>query len=218
MAVSRIYLERAFLFAIKTPWDQSRTVFLLLLALVLQACAWVEREPVEQNFAAWSQRLARIEPMNQWAFRGRASISHEDEGWQIDLAWRQQQDRFELHMAGPLGQGAAELTGDGERVLLSTSDGHQFEAATARELIRQKLGWDVPVADLGYWVRGVPAPGAAHVLNQLDSLGRIVKMEQDGWTVEFQRYDRVGDVELPAKFTAHNTAWRFKLVIDSWTL
>lgn len=200
-------------------WYLSRTVLLLLISgiVFLQACAWVERVPVEQNFVAWSQRLARIGTLDQWAFHGRASISHEEEGWQIDLNWRQQQDRFELHMAGPLGQGAAELTGNGNRVLLNTSDGRQFEATTARELIRQKLGWDVPVADLGYWVRGVPAPGA-HEVSQLDNLGRVVKMEQDGWTIEFQRYDRVGDVELPAKFIAYNGSWRFKLVIDSWTL
>lgn len=216
MAVSRVVERIAFAFT--APWIQLRTFFLLLFGvLVLQACAWVEREPVEQNFAAWHLRLARIETLDQWAFRGRASISHEEEGWQIDLDWRQQHDRFELHMAGPLGQGAAELTGAGDRVLLSTSDGRQFEAATARELIRQKLGWDVPVADLGYWVRGVPAPGA-HVVHQLDALGRAVKMEQDGWTVEFQRYDSFGDVELPAKLIAYNAAWRFKLVIDSWTL
>jgi outer membrane lipoprotein LolB len=216
MTVSRI-VERILSLIIR-PWNQSRTVLLLLFGvIVLQACAWVERESVEQNFAAWGQRLARIEPMDQWAFRGRASISHEEEGWQIDIDWRQQHDRFELHMVGPLGQGAAELTGAGDRVLLNTSDGRHFEAATARELIRQKLGWDIPVADLGYWVRGVPAPGT-HVVNQLDALGRVVKMEQEGWTIEFQRYDRVGDVELPAKFIAYNDSWRFKLVIDSWTL
>lgn len=155
--------------------------------------------------------------MSQWAFRGRASISHEEEGWQIDLDWRQHPDRFELHMAGPLGQGAAELSGVNDRVVLNTSDGRQFEAATARELIWQKLGWDVPVADLSYWVRGVPAP-SAHVLNQVDALGRVVKMEQDGWTIEFQRYGAVGDVELPAKLAAYNATWRLKLVIDSWAL
>lgn len=200
----------------RRPVAHINLLTILILSFVA-ACATAPRAPVGGSVALWQDRWTRIGAIEQWTLQGRAVITHDQEGWQVNLDWQQRPDGYVLHMTGPLGQGAAELSGSHDRVRLSMADGRTFEAATAGELLLEKLGWDLPVSNLRYWVLGIPAPGT-HDLRQIDEQGRVLEMVQDGWSVQYQHYNDVGSIQLPGKFIARSNAWRIKLVIDTWTV
>ena len=55
-----------------------------------------------------------------------------------------------------------------------------------------------PRRELGFWVRGLPAPGVIDDLI-LDERGRAVRFSQSGWDVDYRAYREVDDLILPAK-------------------
>ena len=54
-------------------------------------------------------------------------------------------------------------------------------------LLEQTLGLRLPVTGLRYWVRGLPAPGPTALL-QTDAAGRLTRLEQNGWVIEYPSY------------------------------
>jgi len=79
------------------------------------------------------------------------------------------------------------------------------------------LGWQVPVSNMQYWVKGQLAPNipidAPTTLNEA-KLPNI--MYQDGWTVTISQYQAVGPWTLPRKIIATRGELRLMTVIKSW--
>ncbi len=101
--------------------------------------------------------------------------------------------------------------------LLEKSDGTRTRSATVDQLIQLEIGWQVPVDALRWWVRGLAAPGALQGL-ELDGSGLPRRLEQQGWTIEFERYQQVGDLSMPGRLEAVNAPYRIKLAVSRWAL
>ncbi|HEY0634676.1 MAG TPA: lipoprotein insertase outer membrane protein LolB [Gammaproteobacteria bacterium] len=192
-------------------------LFPMLLALVLAGCA-VEppRQPASSRELAWQERQAALKPLQHWQLTGRLAIQTGDDGWNATLIWRQEQERYKMQLVAPLGQGSLQLEGDNQQVELRTSEGNSAVAADPDTLILTELGWRVPVSALRYWVLGLTAPGAASV--DIDEFGRLRRLKQAGWEVEFLDYTLHGDTELPARLFVNNHQAQVRLVIKRWEL
>ncbi len=83
--------------------------------------------------------------------------------------------------------------------------------------LQEKLGFDLPLDHLRYWVLGVPDPSAAFELTRNDQ-DRASKLTQDGWSVDFDRYVSVQGDLLPAHVVVSREGVRVRIVIDHWTL
>ena len=132
-----------------------------------------------------------------------------------NLHWRQLPDSFDMRVAGPFGIGAATISGQGKEVTIRTSK-RTFTTRDPEGDLKARLGWTFPVAHLRYWVLGQPAPGSKAEFAS-DARGRITELEQDGWSLQFEEYQRAGAVELPRKFEVANAELRLKVVVDTWS-
>lgn len=188
----------------------------LTAAFLLGGCAGapVPRPGVDPA-QVWQAHQAALARVQTWHINGRIAIQTEDEGWHAVLDWRQEQDHYDIHLTGPLGQGHVQLTGDDRQVLLRREAGEVADN-DAEALLYQETGWRVPVRALRYWVLGLPAPDAGDV--ELDTQGYPARLHQDGWHIEWMEYSRQGDLMLPRRIFAHNHRARVRLVVDRWTL
>ena len=118
---------------------------------------------------------------------------------------------------GALGRGAWRLSADSGGARLELADGSVYEARTVSELARRQLGWSVPVDSLGWWVRGLQAPGDVGS-RKLDVEGVPALLVQHGWTIEFDGRRDVDGVPMPTRVTARQGERRVKLVIREWSL
>ena len=109
------------------------------------------------------------------------------------------------------------VQGDAEKVSIQTQDGQNWTASDADALLEQSLGVRLPVNGLRYWVRGLPEPGAAPVL-ETDAEGRLTRLEQNGWIIDYSAYTPTGHIELPARMVARRSELSVKLVIEQWNL
>ena len=134
-----------------------------------------------------------------------------------NLRWEQWENRFSIRLWGPMGQATTLITGDVRRVVLERADGGERRVGDPAVILKEELGWEIPVGALGYWVRGVPAPDGAATNLQL-SEGRAAAFGQNGWHIEVSRYMAVAGRSLPARITAARGEHRVTLVIREWHL
>ncbi|HWT54120.1 MAG TPA: lipoprotein insertase outer membrane protein LolB [Rhodocyclaceae bacterium] len=139
---------------------------------------------------------------------GRIAIRQGEQAYNGALHWRHTADTDELTLAGPLGQGVAELRRDGEHAVLQLPNGERHEAATLEALADRLFGTPLPITALPDWIRGV-APDA-----QLDELKRPLRLVlPDFWMIQWLRYDDAGRPQL---LSLENQDVGVRLRIDSW--
>ena len=133
------------------------------------------------------------------------------------LSWEARPVGSDLDFHGAMGRGAWQLQVREDSAILKEADGGMQEAPDVNELMRNRIGWSVPVEALAWWVRGLKAPGETGS-QQLDADGRLLSLQQNGWTVEFNRYRLIDDIELPVRLEAQKDNYRVKLAVGRWRL
>jgi outer membrane lipoprotein LolB len=187
-------------------------------ALLLAACATLS--PVsggsdnEQARNRWENRRTTLQQVQNFSLQGRLAESGLV-SFGGELSWIQTGDHFEARFSGPLGVGAVAISGEPDTMQVRTRDG-TYLTGEPEVLMQDQFGWSLPVNGLRYWVLGLPAPGAEPAL-QLDSAGRVLSMNQDGWQLDYTDYHEVAGLDLPHKFTLSDPQRRFRIVIDAWS-
>lgn len=184
-----------------------RTLSLIVCALVLVSCAVPPLQPTVP--------VAPVQ--DSWEFTGRISVSAGQQAWHGAIRWSQQGDSYDIQLNAPLGQGALHLSGDAQGVRLRTGDGAEEFAADPETLLQQRLGLRLPVSGLRYWMRARRDPHAAYT-EQLDALGRPLRLSQSGWEINYKRYAETATGALPDKLFLRNPEVRLevRLVIEQW--
>lgn len=192
---------------------------LALIVLLAGGCSVAPKQmPDADSAELWQQRAPQLEALADWTFSGRAALSGaEVPSRTVRIRWRQTNDAFDIAFQSPIGQRVAELGGDGNGIELRLPGEPPVVAGDSRELLTTALGWSAPVESLRYWVLGLPDPDALGK-PELDAWGRLARLWQDGWLVEYGQYAAVGALELPRRLTVTHPDLRIRLVIDRWEL
>lgn len=194
--------------------------FILITAFLafLAGCAGqMPHETVEGhgNSAAWKAHKARITTLDGWQINGKVGIRAPNDSGSGTLFWLQRQGYFDIRLSGPLGRGAARLTGRPDDVTLEIANQGRYHADSPEALLEQQLGWRLPVSHLLWWVRGLPAPDSRSQLT-LDGDSHLSRLVQDGWTVEYTRYTEQNGYSLPERLKLKGQDLDVTLVIKDW--
>ena len=195
-----------------------RTFVTLLLLALLAGCASTSRQEAVEgqgNAAQWQAHKKRIAALDGWQIDGKVGIRAPKDSGSGTLYWLQRQDYYDIRLSGPLGRGAARLTGRPGDVSLEVANQGRYQAATPEELLEQQLGWKLPVSHLSWWVRGLPAPDSKSQLT-LDGNSRLAGLAQDGWTVEYLSYAEQNGYWLPERIKLHGQDLDVTLVVKDW--
>ena len=188
-----------------------------LIALLAGCAGFGARESVEGHGspALWSEHKQQLTQLDGWQINGKVGIRAPKDSGSATLFWLQRQDYYDIRLSGPLGRGAARLTGRPGKVSLEVANQGRYEAPSPDALLEEQLGWKLPVANLAWWVRGLPAPDSKSRLT-LDGDSRLANLEQDGWQVEYTTYTEQNGYWLPERIKLHGTDLDVTLVIKAW--
>lgn len=198
----------------------SRVRWLALLgAALLGACARTPPlVPVAHPQQVWQQREQRLARIHAWTAVGHAALRDRNQGWSFSLRWRQRDQAYHIDMHGPLGQGAVELAGSPGAVTMRTSKGEVWSAPDPATLMRERLGWSVPVSGLRYWILGRAEPGVAIADLALDVAGRPQHFVQSGWEVTYHGFTEVDGLALPTRVYLVNGPLSVRVAVTNWEL
>ncbi|MBS0556656.1 MAG: outer membrane lipoprotein LolB [Proteobacteria bacterium] len=188
---------------------------MLVVLLALAACAPVRVRETPAALAAQQAREAQLAPLAHWTLAAHIGVSNGRDGGSGDLSWEQNGDAFHFTVRAPVTGKTWTLSGDAGRVVLEGVDPQPDVDSDAQRLLHDRLGWDVPLADLRAWVRGLRAAGSGASM-QFDAQNLPAVIEQDGWRVEYRDWFTDRDPAMPRKvFASHGDA-RVRLVIENW--
>ncbi|WP_162096067.1 lipoprotein insertase outer membrane protein LolB [Pseudomonas chlororaphis] len=187
------------------------------IALLAGCSGFGTRESVEGHGspALWREHKQQLVGLDGWQINGKIGIRAPKDSGSGTLFWLQRQDYYDIRLSGPLGRGAARLTGRPGKVALEVANQGRYEAPTPEALLEEQLGWNLPVSHLAWWVRGLPAPDSKSRLT-LDGDSRLSNLEQDNWQVEYLSYAQQSGYWLPERIKLHGRDLDVTLVIKEW--
>lgn len=189
-------------------------IFSIIIAL-LSGCA-TQSPPVTQDYhKAVAVHYTPPTDKLEWDMQGAVSIQNHGQTQMGSFRWQQVNDRYAINFFGPLNLGAIGIAGTPRQVVLNKPTG-SYSAPNAEALMQQQLGWYLPVSNLYYWMRAIPAPGIPNKQKR-DTTGKLRVLQQQGWQIRYLAFDENDRQDLPRSVVLENQSLRVKLVIKSWT-
>ena len=147
---------------------------------------------------------------------GRVAVNYDGRAFTSSVRWQHAPERDEIWLLTPTGQTLAYIVDDAGGATLTGADQKQYRASNVESLTRQALGWELPLARLGYWVRGEAAPGPAPEDVLRDERSRLAALTQDGWRIAFVHYPPGEQGGLPRRLDLASGVHEIRLVVDGW--
>lgn len=195
-----------------------RHLLVFSLITLLTGCAGLtSKEALEGQGDAqsWQAHKQQISSLDAWQINGKVGIRAPKDSGSGTLFWLQRQDYYDIRLSGPLGRGAARLTGRPGEILLEVANQGRYQAASPEQLLQDQLGLNLPVSHLIWWIRGLPSPDSKSRLN-LDGQSHLAQLSQDGWYVEYLSYAEQNGFWLPERIKLSGFDLQVTLVIKDW--
>ncbi len=174
--------------------------------------------PAPSASAPWDLRRPQLQAQEHFVLKGRVAVATGGTGFNANLRWTQDADNARLTLEGPLGVGGVQVNSSGGALEVVNSHGERIDNDAARAELRARLGFDIPLASLRYWILGVPAPNSPAEESLDQPRQRLDSLVQDGWHIGYTGYVEVHGHTLPARLILEREAVRVRLVVDDWQL
>lgn len=194
-----------------------RRFLLVPLLLALAGCAQLSTQPQQPPADAQAQarHLRSLADISAFSLSGRMAVQTEKRGFSGSVRWKHTDDGDHFSLYSPLGAQVADIKSDKDGVTLTTNDHKTYQAADAETLLQQTMGWRLPLAGLSDWVIGRPTESHYEVIDW-DAQGRLKRLKQDGWDIEYPSYRNVEGTDLPEKILLRSQQLDLKLLVENW--
>ena len=147
----------------------------------------------------------------EFQLTGRLAARYESESFTGNVTWSHAKQGDEMLISTPMGQGVARIVRDARGVVLRTAEPREYHAADAETLTQKVLGFRLPLAGLGDWVRARPTPGSPATTAYNDN-GSLKMLEQRGWRIEYLEYEG----ERPRRLRLVYPGVELRFAVSEW--
>ena len=179
---------------------------IFLISIFLASCTSLQEKSPETFQLTEREHLYK---KTKWSFSGRIALADKNESFSAAIMWSHKDEKDELEVSGPFGQGRTVIVIDKHSVVIDYGDERLQYFGSVDALVSRQLGVAMPVSALKYWVLGLVEPETAYVMQ---GRGFI----QSKWLVSYLGMQQVGVESLPRKFRAERERTKLKLIIDQW--
>jgi outer membrane lipoprotein LolB len=194
-----------------------RSAITILIAAMLAACDPVRVKESAQTNPAQIAREAKLASNTHWTITAHIGVSDGKDGGSGELVWKQDGDNYDFTVHAPVTGKTWKLSGDASHASLEGVDPQPDLDNNPERLLKQRLGWDVPLSKLGVWARGLRAQDSQAQM-QFDAQNLPAVIEQDGWKVEYRDWYTDRDPPLPRKLFASRGSAHVRMSIENWSI
>jgi len=181
---------------------RARTAVLAVSCVLLAACATTSQSPPDRSYSG------------RFSATTTASEKRENVSGRFNLEIRGSHQVLDL--LSPLGTTVARIEVEPTGARATGAQMQEMRGPNADVLTEQLLGWTLPVSGLADWIEGRPAPERVARIER--DAGRVVLIEQDGWTIRlsepFESTSRPRRLLLERAAAANAPAVTLRLVVD----
>ena len=194
----------------------SRTVAGLLLATALLSACSAIAPPAKGN-SDWTRQRDQLQELESWELRGRVNVRYDNESHTPRINWRQQNVEYRIRLWGTFNAGNTLIVGRPGYVSLE-NDGETVDASSPEELILRQMGYELPISQLHYWIKGLPSPDSGFRLS-FNELNQLTTIEQADWTINLSDMRQYGQISLPRRveLTRPRNDIRLRFIGLNWT-
>ncbi len=199
-----------------------RIKYALFIAVVyLSGCTTIATQPKPASTSKPSvlhkQHMEHIANIQQFSLKGRFGVTTSPKNFSARLAWQHTQEKDNIDIYSPIGGKVANIVKTSEQVTLTDNGKKTIEAKDAETLTEKTLGFRLPLSGLSYWVLGKPSETGLVNAVTWDEFGRINRLQQNGWDIQYKNYTETAGYYLPKKVTLKNEKMTLKFIIEKWT-
>ena len=184
--------------------------------LILTGCS--SNPPIEitdgSKAVNWAEHFAAVKTLTKWNANAKVAIKVKQKTQSAKMHWQQQDESYKIEFSGPFGHAGPLLTGNGKSATLQIPKEAPIKGPNTSNLLQQRLGWQLPVENAKYWILGIPSPLSESKVTLKDE--KLAVLQQDGWNINYAKYQTVGDRQLPSKIIITRDDFRFLLIIYKW--
>lgn len=189
----------------------------LIFLIVLTGCSTMQTLPQNYHKLEWSERSKQLNNIQEWSINGSISIIYAETKDIASYHWQQKKDVYSIEVSSPLNLIHFNLYGNKNKITLQQSTYRIYTANNPEQLLRQYIGWNIPVSNLVYWVRGIPAPHSAYT-SQLDQYNHLSVLKQQGWTIHYSNYTVLDNIDLPTTISLEKSHIKIKIIAKNWLI
>jgi outer membrane lipoprotein LolB len=165
----------------------------------------------------WDARKAVLESLSDWEFTGSINVRDAEEAHSSRIRWRQNNELYRINLWGTFNIGATEVNGKPGEVRIEQEGEEPIITDTPEQLLYDRIGYELPVTELNFWIKGIPAPGPSQELSFADNQ-QLLSFVQAGWRVDYLGYTNFGQQTLPTRIRVQKPPLRLDLIRLNWTL
>ena len=193
-----------------------RITQLCLITAALPACS--NLAPPANESSIWTQQSQQLAKLTNWQLRGRVNVRYDNESQTPRIQWQHKNRAYQVRLWGTFNAGNTFIRGEPGSVTLDQGDEH-LTASSPEELILQKLGYELPISFLEFWIKGLPAPDSPAKL-VFNELNQLTEFKQAGWIVVLSDLRDYDGLVLPRRVDVRRSEdeTRLRFFGLSWTL
>ena len=148
---------------------------------------------------------------------GRFSARVEDKKvYTTRFRWIRNSIKDDIYIFTVLGNSLAQISIENGKTLVITSQGNIYKGDSPEKVIREVLGWSLPVKGLQFWLLGKSDPRANVLEETRDNLNRITGFSQQGWLIKYATFAE--KQPLPKKIMLNYNELKLRIIVDRWMI
>ncbi len=146
--------------------------------------------------------------------QGKLALRTPSDSLSVRFRWQQTGEKYDLELWGPFGQGRTRLVGDSRRMSVVDGEGQAILSGAPDQVIRQQIGWDLPLLSLVHWAQGQPGRSGGVTGVSLDADGRYLTFAQEDWQIRYLAYHGLNN--RPKTMALQTGDFRIKVAFSRW--
>jgi outer membrane lipoprotein LolB len=206
---------------------------LFLCCVLLSACTHTPKSPQSKiDLPAQSipsQSLPsqeQIQKLTHWEVRAKVTVERRGEHYSTAyLNWQQQGDAYHIDITSPFGDDHLQITSDGNNIqaISTAADGSakRYRIEDIDTFILKLTGLKLPIQQLQYWIKGAADPKQTFTEARYDDLQHLIAIDQQDWHIQWDRFTRHAQIELPHKIKANQEkqgTLKVTVIVADWKI